>query len=328
MHVWQQAEATAHGELRVSVAGPLVPAPELLGSGVFAQQPTVQAGRVISLASSSLDQQQAAAVDTWANWDGHWPRDGSTVLTASRILYNRYTPATSTVTVGDGTSVGDVTSDVQHLFMASDQLPTAVVTDVHVNANASVVYSGGIVVQPIANTGGIAVSSDAMATWASFAQVQQRLAELQLHSTHANGITLQQLATQLLSAHATTSLDHSQLSITASPIDLFCRCSKQAFVNNLVQSGGTALVDDLLREHAMTQAAASRRENRHSARDPEQTSYPDSATIMLPAEPGASSTQPTALPVADVVTTLSCGACNRRHYITASDLLKTPTHAR
>jgi hypothetical protein len=78
------------------------------------------------------------------------------------------------------------------------------------------------------------------------------------------------------------------------PLDFFCRCTKPTLLASLRRVGGDALRDDLLREHDETRAAA------------------------LEADAGEARFD--GLRTADVVTTLTCGACNRRHYVARADL--------
>ena len=84
---------------------------------------------------------------------------------------------------------------------------------------------------------------------------------------------------------------------SATPLDLFCRCTKPVFLHNLLHSGGRALVVDLLREHA-------------------ESAQRDMGTVTSTGADGSTVTHA----IADVATTLSCGQCNRRHYITEAEL--------
>ena len=139
-----RAEASAHGELRASIAGAAVPA---AADVLLANRPVIQAGRIISAL-------ELAPLPALASWSGRFSRDS--VLTVSRILYNRTEAATSSVSIGSdegGRSTGDVESDVAHLFEVSDQVASAIRLDVCTDAATSaadagrLVYSGGVVGQ-------------------------------------------------------------------------------------------------------------------------------------------------------------------------------------
>jgi hypothetical protein len=155
--------------------------------------------------------------------------------------------------------------------------------------------------QRIATTGGKATPS--AHEWASFEQVADRVAALQLSREHARGVTLHAVAHRLLlrevpSVEAALTMP----AFPATPLDLFCRCSKPAFLRNLVAAGGKQLVAELLAEHKAAAATV-------NAADAERTvasTGADGGTVVHR--------------VHDVATTLSCGTCNRRHYITAADL--------
>lgn len=142
-----RAEASAHGELRAFIAGSAVPA---AADVVVANRPVIQAGRIISaLALAPLPMSPALA-----HWNGRFPRDS--VLTVSRILYNRTEAATSSVSIGGdegGRSAGNVESDLAHLFEVSDQVASAVKLDVCTDAATDaadagrLTYAGGVVGQ-------------------------------------------------------------------------------------------------------------------------------------------------------------------------------------
>jgi redox-regulated HSP33 family molecular chaperone len=281
-----RAEATAHGELRGTISGAAVPVAESL---VDISRPIIQAGKIMHAVPNKL-----TALSTW---NGHLPAD--TVLSVSRIMYNRTEPAISSVSVGDGQSRGDIQSDLQHLYESSDQLPSSVSLDVTVDPSSSVTYCGGLVAQRIASTGGIQPSGH---EWASYEQVADRVSALSLSKERAHGNTLHSVAHRLLMRESPSIEAAAALpAFPSTPIDLFCRCSKPAYLHNLLHSGGRELVLDLLREHSSSSAQ----------------SGPDAEKLVSSTGADGATVQHK---VCDVVTTLSCGVCNRRHYITQSDL--------
>jgi redox-regulated HSP33 family molecular chaperone len=307
------AEALALGEVRASVAGSLAPprrdgvvrAGRLLGAREQCEEESEEEERAARQAASAAGRtpapEDASSLlrlpsPSPLHWDGLLPLSGS--VTVSRVLYNRAAAVSSTARI----VCGDVAGDLEHLFAASSEPETALALEAEADeergAASAGAFCGGALVQRIAAGGGR--TPHAGHGWASFEEVARRLRSLQLGELAARGVPLEETARLLLLAEGGAtgeSLGAAPLLAPSVPLDFFCRCTKPALLAALRRAGGDALVRDLLREHA---SAASQ-------------SLAAAVAAVAAARFGG-------LREVEVVTTLTCGGCNKRHYVARSDL--------
>ncbi len=124
-----------------------------------------------------------------------------------RILYNHIEPIVSVVEL----QPGDIAANFEYYFERSEQIPTVVRFDTAFDADGLLSVSAGVFVQLMPG-----------ADPAQLRKVEQRLDELPpLGELWAAGVMPEALLEQLLPAPFTV--------LNSTPIDFFCRCSRERF---------------------------------------------------------------------------------------------------
>ncbi len=146
---------------------------------------------------------------------------GKGTLKVTRVLYNKNEPVTGIIELADS----DIQSDIEHYFSQSEQIPSAVRVSAELNEDGKVVSSGGLIVQamPGATKEQIDKVFTAVAKLASPAKLI------------ADGLTPEELLIYAIPQEIEV--------IKSSPVDFYCRCSKESFVSKL-----TGLTLDELKE--------------------------------------------------------------------------------
>ncbi|WP_421773061.1 Hsp33 family molecular chaperone HslO [Gracilimonas sp.] len=137
---------------------------------------------------------------------------GLGVMTFSKVLYNEAEPKTSTIQL----IKGDVNSDVAHYLAQSEQIPSALLTDVGIDEDGNVTEAGGLMIQrlPGAPDGQIDMLQERLG---SFPPIDELLADDQY---------IDQIMNKAVSPLQAKELNRQ-------PVDFFCRCSRKRFLNAL-----------------------------------------------------------------------------------------------
>jgi redox-regulated HSP33 family molecular chaperone len=177
-------------------------------------------------------------------WDGRLR--GS--LSVSRVLYGAMTPLRSILEV---TPEGDVEAEVRAFYERSEQRPAAVRLQVEVDdAHAGVVCATGVLVEALALGGGRELPAD-NATSLEDIRSAMRSADLcglqrQGHSLAAiAGMLIPELSqAQVVSAAAAAPASHAPC-LRRVPLDFFCRCTAEGFLEKLVKAAPSTMLDDM-----------------------------------------------------------------------------------
>lgn len=141
---------------------------------------------------------------------------GLGILNFTKVLYNEAEPRTSAIQLING----DVNSDVAHYLAQSEQIPSAVMLDIGIDEDGRITEAGGLLLQrlPGAPEGQIDMLQERLA---SFPPIDQLLEDGQYIDTimekSISPIKVKELARQ--------------------PVDFFCRCSKERFIDALAMLG-------------------------------------------------------------------------------------------
>ena len=137
---------------------------------------------------------------------------GLGIMTCSKVLYNEAEPKTSTIQL----MKGDVNSDVAHYLAQSEQIPSALLTDVGIDEDGNVTEAGGLLIQrmPGAPDGQIDMLQERLG---SFPPIDELLADDQY--------------IDVIMSKAVSPLEVKELN--RQPVDFFCRCSRKRFMNAL-----------------------------------------------------------------------------------------------
>jgi len=147
---------------------------------------------------------------------------GVGVLTFTKILYNEAEPRTSAIEI----ETGDVTADVARYLVQSEQVPSAVLLDVGIDDDGNITQSGGLLLQrlPDAPEGQIDMIQERLG---SFPPIDQLLEDGQYIDT--------------IMEKAVSPIQVKELS--RQPVDFFCRCSRERFLDALSMLSYTDLKD-------------------------------------------------------------------------------------
>ena len=137
---------------------------------------------------------------------------GLGIMTFSKVLYNEAEPKTSTIQLVKG----DVNSDVAHYLAQSEQIPSALLTDVGIDEDGNVTEAGGLMIQrmPGAPDGQIDLLQERLG---SFPPIDELLADDQY---------IDEIMNKAVSPMKVKELNRQ-------PVDFFCRCSRKRFLNAL-----------------------------------------------------------------------------------------------
>ncbi len=137
---------------------------------------------------------------------------GIGLLTYSKTLYNEAHPITGTVELVSG----NVSKDIAHYLMQSEQVPSAVALDVQLDENGEVADAAGILVKalPGAPEGGIEILERNLRDMPPVAQLLE-------HGLYIDDM-MQQVASPMVVRE-----------LTRTPLHFFCRCNKDRFLVSL-----------------------------------------------------------------------------------------------
>ena len=147
---------------------------------------------------------------------------GVGLLHVRKTLYNEAEPHTSTIQL----MKSDVTTDLAHYLVQSQQVPSALKLDVGIGENGEVTEAGGLLVQKLPG-----------APDENIAHLQDQLTDFpELDTLLSDGHYIDDIMKQALKPNKVKEL-------TRCPVHFFCRCSKERF------KGALALISfDELRE--------------------------------------------------------------------------------
>jgi molecular chaperone Hsp33 len=137
---------------------------------------------------------------------------GVGVLTFTKILYNNAQPRVSTIEIISG----DITTDIAHYLVQSEQIPSAILLDVGIDENGILTQAGGLLLQRLPNApdGQIDMLQERLG---SFPPLDQLLSEGEYIDT--------------IMEKAISPIKVKELS--RQPVDFFCRCSRDRFLDAL-----------------------------------------------------------------------------------------------
>lgn len=145
---------------------------------------------------------------------------GNGLLHVRKILYNKAEPITGIVEL----STGNITTDLAHYFWQSEQIPTGVRLDVTLGAEQRIDCSAGILVQALPG-----------AQTEHLRRIYQFLSEIgSLCELVKAGYNAEEIARQTLPGDIEI--------FSSTPVDFFCRCSKERFKEMLLSLGEKEIV--------------------------------------------------------------------------------------
>ncbi len=140
---------------------------------------------------------------------------GVGVLRVSRILYNRVEPVTGIVELRRG----DISSDVAYYLWRSEQVPSVVLLDVTIDKEGTIEQSGGVLIQTLPG-----------ATEPEIQEVEDQLRMFRsLTTLFEQGYMPPEIAATLV--------PFPLQQVDSTPVDFFCRCSKDRFKAALLMLG-------------------------------------------------------------------------------------------
>eukprot|EP01125_Pyxidicula_operculata_P001220 TRINITY_DN11150_c0_g1_i1.p1 TRINITY_DN11150_c0_g1~~TRINITY_DN11150_c0_g1_i1.p1 ORF type:complete len:345 (-),score=23.24 TRINITY_DN11150_c0_g1_i1:19-1053(-) len=145
---------------------------------------------------------------------------GAGTLRVSNILYNNSTPYTSTVRLS-GTSVA---SDLEMYFTNVEQVPTYLDLETNIGKNGEVVFSGGILIQPLPQE----THEESHQIIANYRNHLKRKPPLSV--MFDEGLQLLDIL-RVVSMHPE---DIKEENIEKHRVDFYCRCSKDRFKEQIV----------------------------------------------------------------------------------------------
>lgn len=141
---------------------------------------------------------------------------GAGLLTVSKTLYNEAEPRTSTIELVKG----DVTADLAHYMVQSEQVLSAILLDVSLSDDGSVKNAGGVLIQRLPD-----------ADESTMDTLQDRLSKLPPISSLLNqGEYIDDIMKKASTPYSVRELDRQ-------PVHFFCRCSPKRFKNALSMLG-------------------------------------------------------------------------------------------
>jgi len=158
--------------------------------------------------------------------NGHAAPLGAGILQVRKVLYDKAEPITGIVEL----CTGNITTDLAHYFWQSEQIPAGVRLDVTLDDHQSVECSAGIIVQALPGA-----APDTVRTIYDFLRQIGSLCELVKSGYNAEEITRQTLPGEVVIFRTT-------------PVDFFCRCSKERFKEMLLSLGAEEIIH-MRRDH-------------------------------------------------------------------------------
>lgn len=146
---------------------------------------------------------------------------GNGKIKVSRILYNKTEPIIGITELANG----DISTDLAYYFSQSEQIPSAVLIDASIDDNGKILQSGGIIIQAMPQ-----------APLKEIVRITERLYELPpIAKLLEEEKTIEEILRQ--------ATDFDFEIIKHSPVDFYCRCSKESFLNHLVTLGAEEIKD-------------------------------------------------------------------------------------
>lgn len=141
---------------------------------------------------------------------------GVGIMTISKILYNEAEPRNSSIEL----IKGNITDDLAYYMVQSEQVPSAILLDVGVNESGDITETGGLMIQrmPDAEEGAIDHLQEKMLHFDSISQML------------VDGLYIDDIMREALDPIAVKELDRQ-------PVDFFCRCTRERFVDALAMLG-------------------------------------------------------------------------------------------
>lgn len=137
---------------------------------------------------------------------------GKGVLTVKKTLYNEAEPKTSTIEIVKG----NITDDLAFYMFQSEQVPSAILLDVGINKEGEVTQAGGILVQRLPD-----------APEGKIDELRENLKQFtSINKLFSEGLYIDDLMKRALEPMEVRELDRQ-------PVDFFCRCTRDRFVNAL-----------------------------------------------------------------------------------------------
>jgi molecular chaperone Hsp33 len=146
---------------------------------------------------------------------------GTGILQVRKILYNKAEPIVGIVEL----RAGNITTDLAHYFWQSEQIPTGVRLDVTLDDQQRIECAAGILVQALPGA-----RREQLRYIYDFLQNIGTLCELV-----KAGYTAEEIARQTLPGDAEI--------FSSTPMDFFCRCSKERFKEMLLSIGEQELLE-------------------------------------------------------------------------------------
>lgn len=166
---------------------------------IFAE--AIQLGEVRGFAELTLEYRPDSHVDLFSGF-----------LRVTRILYNKPEPLTGIVPL----NVGDISSDLAYYLHQSEQIPSTVYIDAEYGDDGLIAASGGIIVQALPGT-----------TLNEILEIEKRLMS---ERNILNIITESTNNIKVLEKLLPFEFDV----VKSTPIDFYCRCSKEGFISKLI----------------------------------------------------------------------------------------------
>lgn len=141
---------------------------------------------------------------------------GVGVMTISKTLYNEAEPQNSSIELING----NITDDLAYYMVQSEQIPSAILLDVGIDANGEITEAGGLMIQrmPDAPEGVID-------------QLQQKLLQFDsISQMLANDLYIDDIMEKAMDPINVKELDRQ-------PVDFFCRCTRKRFKDALAMLG-------------------------------------------------------------------------------------------
>ncbi len=153
---------------------------------------------------------------------GRYLEPGNGFLKVSRILYNRPEPLAGVVPL----VVGDIASDLAYYLHQSEQIPSTVMLIAETDKeDATITRSGGIIVQAMPGT-----------TFREILEIEQKLMDSEdFFDNVEQGLNSEDALRRVVP------FDFEVVKTT--PVDFFCRCSKDSFVGKLLTLESSEIED-------------------------------------------------------------------------------------
>lgn len=141
---------------------------------------------------------------------------GLGILTVSKTLYNQAEPRTSSIELVKGT----ITDDLAYYMLQSEQIPSALLLDVGIDNQGEITQAGGLLIQRMPN-----------APEGEIEKLQQKMLQFNsISSLLQKGLYIDDIMQQAMQPIQVKELDRQ-------PVDFFCRCTRDRFVNALALLG-------------------------------------------------------------------------------------------